>query len=64
MKLLILIIFGAVALALIIGAARRRGIISQAADKSFVSLANAARYFLYIATTVVVVFAVALLLQL
>lgn len=63
MKLLILIAFGVVALSLIMGAMRRRGTASKEADRSAILLANAARYFLYVATAIVVVFAVLLILQ-
>lgn len=63
MKLLLVIAFVVVAYALIVGRARRRGSPSKAADQSYILLANAARYFLYAAGVIVVVFAVAVFLQ-
>ncbi|MES2759927.1 MAG: hypothetical protein V4693_21350 [Pseudomonadota bacterium] len=63
MKFLLIMAFVVVAVALLAGRARRRGNPSKEADRSYILLANTARYLLYVAATIVVVFAVAVLAQ-
>ena len=63
MKLLLVIAFVVVAYALFVGRARRRGNPSKAADDSYIMLAKTARYFLYVAGVIVVVFAAAVIFQ-
>ena len=63
MKFLLVLGFVVVLLTLVIGAFRRDGSASKAADHSYVLLANTARYFLYIVIAVLVALAIAVLIQ-
>lgn len=62
-KLLILAAFFLVAYALLVGRARRRGNPSKEADRSYILLATTARYFLYVAGAIVVLFSLAVAFQ-
>ena len=63
MKFLLVLGSVAVLLSLIIGAFRRGGSASKAADDSYVLLATTARYFLYVVIAIFVAIALALLIQ-
>ena len=63
MKFLLVLGFVAVLLSLVIGAFRRGGSAGKAADDSYVLLANAARYFLYVVIAIVVALGIAILVQ-
>lgn len=63
MKFLLIMAFVVVTVALLLGRARRRGNPSKEADRSYILLVNTARYLLYLAGTIVVVFAIAVAFQ-
>jgi hypothetical protein len=63
MKYLLIFGFAFIAYALVKGRERRRGNPGKEADRAYILLATAARYFLYIAGAIVVVFVVAVGVQ-
>ncbi|MFC0132615.1 hypothetical protein CR105_16955 [Massilia eurypsychrophila] len=61
MKFVLMFGFAFIAYALVVGRARRRGNPSKESDRAYILLATAARYMLYIAGAIVLVFVVAVL---
>jgi hypothetical protein len=63
MKYVLIFGFAFIAYALVKGRERRRGNPSKESDRAYILLATAARYFLYIAGAIVLVFVAAVAFQ-